>query len=156
MATLHNVSTAKDGESFFAIGPVTIENQTPPQKANNGKDYSTVFIKSAGNEMKLMLWEAASLCKMPLGVEVTLRGKFKKEGWTGSPSLRCEEITPPEGAGVYDPKDVKDKGGKPKMKDCIDAGIRAVDYVVRKERPELSAAVFTFAANAFLQGVKIE
>lgn len=155
MATLHQVASAKKGDSFIAIGPVTIHRQFNPKTSKHGKLFSSVILKSAGNEMFLTLWEEAAKWKLALG-DVTLRGKFSKDEYNGSACLRCDELTEPDGAEEWKPEDVQADLSKPKLKDCIDAGLRAADYLVRKNRPELSEAAFSFAAQAFLQGVRME
>lgn len=154
--TLHQVSTAKDGECFTAIGVVVVHKQFNPKVSKNGKLFSSVILKSAGTEVFMTLWEDAARVKLPLNTDITLRGKFTKQNYNGAASLKCEDLAAPEGASEWKPDEVQGEVEKPKMRDCIDAGIRAVDYIARKGRPELSDAVFTFAANAFLQGIKIE
>ena len=156
MATLHQVSTAKDGECFTAIGVVVVHKQFNPKVSKNGKLFSSVILKSAGTEVFMTLWEDAAKWKLPLNTDITLRGKFTKQNYNGAASLKCEELAGPEGAAEWKPEEVQGETEKPKIRDCVDAGIRAADYMVRKERPELAEAAFTFAANAFLQGVRME
>ena len=153
--TLHQVSSAKDGESFICVGPVTVIKHLKPKWTKNDRLYSTVVVKSAGNEMHLGLWDDAAKWKLPCNVESTLRGKFTKDSYQGG-SLRCEEVTAQDGWTEWPPEDIKASAEKPKLKDCIDAGLRAADYLIRKNRPELSEAAFSFAAQAFLQGVRME
>lgn len=154
--TLHQVSTAKDGESFVAIGPVIVHKQFNPKVSKNGKLFFSVILKSAGNEVFMTVWEEAAKWKLPLNVEITLRGKFTKNQYNGAASLKCEELSAPDGAVEWKPEEVQADAEKPKLKDCIDAGLRAADYLVRKNRPELAEAAFSFAAQAFLQGVRME
>jgi hypothetical protein len=155
MATLHQVSSAKDGDSFIAIGPVTVIKHIKPKWAKNDRLYSGAILQSAGNEMHLGLWDSAAKWKLPLNVPLTLRGKLVRESYQGG-SLRCEELTPPEGSLEWPEEDVRSSTGKPKLQECIDAGLRAADYLCKKNRPELAEAAFSFAANAFIQGVKLE
>lgn len=156
MATLHQVSTAKDGESFTAIGVVIVHKQFNPKISKNGKLFSSVILKSAGTEVFMTVWDEAAKVKLPLNTDITLRGKFTKNQYNGAASLKCEELVVPEGAVEWKPEEIQNAAETPKMKDCIDAGIRAADYMVRKERPDLAPAAFTFAANAFMQGVRME
>lgn len=103
----------------------------------------------------MTLWDGASKWKLALG-EVTLRGKFTKNTYNGSASLKCEELAAPEGAVEFKLEEIQGEVEKPKMKDCIDAGIRAADYIRKKGQLDLAAAAFTFGANAFLQGIRME
>lgn len=156
MATLHQVSTAKDGECFTAIGVVVVHKQFNPKVSKNGKLFSSVILKSAGTEVFMTLWEDAAKWKLPVNTDITLRGKFTKQNYNGAASLKCEELTAPDGASEWKPEEIQGEVEKPKMKDCIDAGIRAADYVTRKNLPDLASAAFAFAANAFLQGARME
>jgi len=156
MATLHQVSTAKDGESFTAIGVVVVHKQFNPKVAKNGKLFSSVILKSAGTEVFMTLWEDAAKWKLPINTDMILRGKFTKNQYNGAASLKCEELAVPENATEFKQDEIQGEPEKPKMKDCLDAGLRAADYMVRKERPDLASAAFTFAANAFMQGVRME
>jgi hypothetical protein len=156
MATLHQVSTAKDGESFTAIGVVVVHKQFNPKISKNGKLFSSVILKSAGTEVFMTVWDDAAKVKLPLNTDITLRGKFTKNQYNGAASLKCEELVVPEGSAEWKPEEIQNAAETPKMKDCIDAGIRAADYMVRKERPDLAPAAFTFAANAFMQGIRME
>ena len=156
MASLHQVSTAKDGENFTAIGVVTVHKQFNPKVAKNGKVFSSVILKSAGTEVFMTLWEDAAKSKLPLNTDITLRGKFVKNQYNGAASLKCEELAVLEGFSEFKPEDIQGEAEKPKMKDCIDAGIRAAEYMIRKNHPDLAPAAFTFAANAFMQGIRME
>ena len=105
-------------------------------------------MKSAGSELSLMLWDEAAKWKLPLA-EVELRGKFVRDDFGGKVSLKCEDLTPPEGSVEFPPEEIQGEVGKPvlpKVQDCLDAGLRCADYMLRKERPELAAAAFTFDA----------
>lgn len=132
-----------------------IHRQVAPKTAKNGKLYSTVILKSASSEYTLLLWEDAAKWKLPLK-EVTLRGKFVKNEFGGSTSLKCEEITPPDGSTQFEESEIQGEVGKVKITECLDAGLRAADWVSRKGKPEFAAAAFSFAASALLQGVKLE
>lgn len=103
-----------------------------------------------------MLWDKAAEWKLPIGDTVTLKGKFTKNTYNGAASLNCEDLQKPEGAVPIRQEDVQGPMGKPTIKQCVDAGLRAADYMIRKERPELAEAAFTFGANACLQGLKPE
>jgi len=156
MSTLHEVASAPEGKSFMSIGPVVVHKQFNPKIAKNGKLYSTVIVKATGHEIFLSLWDEAAKCRLPEG-ELTLRGKFSRTNYGSSPSLRCEDLTPPEGAGLFGDDDIKQQAdAKPLLKDCIDAGLRAADYITRKDHPELAEAAFSFAAHAFIKGVRME
>lgn len=126
-----------------------------PKTARNSKLYSIVILKSAGTEMMLSLWGDAAKWKLPL-IELTLRGKFTKEDYQGKPSLRCEELQAPDGAVEFAPGEIQGEVGKVKITDCLDAGLRAADWVSRKGKPEFAAAAFSFATQAMMQGVKLE
>lgn len=104
--------------------------------------------------MSLMLWDAAAQWTLPIDVELTLRGKFSKNTYNGSASLNCEELTMPEGSEPIKESSIQGRVMKPSMKDCLLAGLRAVDFVAAKQHPELAEMAFTFAANALIQGVK--
>lgn len=156
MSTLHEVSSAKDGESFISLGPVTVIRQTNPKTSKNNKIYSTAFLKNAGSDVSLMLWDGAAEWKLPQNTPITLRGKFVKTTYQGSASLNCDELVKPEGAVPVKPEDIQKPVEKPSIKECIDTGIRAADYMVKKDRPELAGEAFTFAANARMNGLKIE
>lgn len=154
MPSLHQVVSAKDGESFMSIGPLTIHKQFPPKVAKNNKLFSSIILKSAGNEIFMMVWGDSAKWKVPLG-EFTLRGKFTKSEYPkGTPCLQCDELVPPEGSTEFEKSEILND--RPTMKDCLDAGLRAADYMVRKERPELASVAFSFASNALLQGVRLE
>lgn len=156
MASIHEISSAKDGDSFISLGPVTVVRQTNPKTSKNGKLYSTVFLKNAASDLALMLWDQAAEWKLPQGDPITLRGKFVKNTYNGSANLNCDELTKPEGAVQVKAEDIQRPIEKPSLKECLDTGIRAADYVIRKERPELAEQAFAFAANARLQGIKPE
>jgi|688.fasta_scaffold02313_30 hypothetical protein len=156
MSTLHQVASAKDGETFISIGPVTIHKQFNPKTAKNNKIFSSVVLKSGSDEMFMTMWETAAEWKLPLGETLTLRGRFTKNTFNGSASLNCDELSKPEGAVAVKPEDIQKPVEKPTIKECLETGIRAADYMIRKERPELAEVAFTFAANAMLQGAKAE
>lgn len=140
------------------VGPVTVHRQFAPKTAKNQKLYSTVILKSAGIELMLMLWEDAAKWKLPLDVELTLRGKFTRNDFKeGKPSLQADELVAPEGAVEFGPEEVRGEEGKPTLQFCLDAGLRAAKYVTEKNQSSnLAEAAFTFACNAALQGVKPE
>ena len=104
----------------------------------------------------MMLWGKAAEWKLPLGETLTLRGRFTKNTFNGSASLNCDELLKPEGAVAVNPEDIQKPVEKPNVKECLDAGLRAADYMINKGRVELAEAAFTFAANAMLQGAKAE
>lgn len=155
MPTLHQIACAPDGTAYDLVGPVSVHRQFNPKTSKNDKLFSSVILKSAGNEMFLTLWDAAAKWKLPPG-ELTLRGKFVKNTFNGAASLKCEELAMPEGSTEWTEADVQAAEGKPKMKDCLDAGLRCADYMVTRKRPELAGEAFTFGANALIQGVKLE
>ena len=155
MATLHQLATASNGADFMTVERVTVSRQLPPKTARNNKLYSFVVLKSAGSEITLSLWDEAAKWRLPEG-ELTLRGKFVKEDYQGKPSLRCEDLTPPEGATEFAPEEIVAAAAKPSVKDCLEAGVRCADYMLTKKRPELAGVAFTFGANALLAGVKLE
>lgn len=139
----------------MTVERVTVSRQLPPKTARNNKLYSFVVLKSAGSEITLSLWDEAAKWRLPEG-ELTLRGKFVKEDYQGKPSLRCEDLTPPEGATEFAPEEIVAAAAKPSVKDCLEAGVRCADYMLTKKRPELAGVAFTFGANALLAGVKLE
>lgn len=154
--TLHQVSSAANGCEIMTVDRVTVHRQNAPKVAKNGKLYSIVILKSAGLEMMLSLWESAAKWKLPLGVELTLRGKLSKDDYDGKACLRCEELTAPEGAVEFEAGEVQAIVTKPSIKDCLEAGIRAAELMHNTNLPQLEAAAFTFAANACLNGVRPE
>lgn len=156
MATLHQLTTASNGADFMTVERVTVSRQLPPKTARNDKLYSFVVLKSAGSEITLSLWDDAAKWRLPQGVELTLRGKFLKEDYQGKPSLRCEELQAPEGSTEFGPEEIVAAIAKVKVSDCLEAGIRAADWMRKKNRPELAEVAFSFAANALLQGVRLE
>jgi hypothetical protein len=154
MASLHQVVSAKDGESFMSIGPLTIHKQIPPKVAKNKKLFSSIILKSAGNEVFMTVWGDSAKWKVPLG-EFTLRGKFTKAEYPkGSACLQCDELVPPEGSVEFDKSEVIND--RITIKDCLDAGLRAADYIIRKDRPEFASEAFSFASNALLNGAQID
>ena len=158
MPTLHQVAEAAKGDSFMQIERVTVQRQRVPKVAKNDKAFSVIMLKAAGPEMTLMLWEPATMWKLPIGVELTLRGKFIKDDYDGG-SLKCEELSQPEGAVEWPAEEIipADKPAvKASVKDCLEAGIRASEWMHKKNLPQLEAAAFTFAANACLNGVRPE
>ena len=158
MATIHQVVSAQNGQEFISIGPALVHHQMAPRTSKNQRIYSRVILKSASSELSLMLWDEAAKWKLPLA-EVELRGKFVRDDFSGKASLKCEDLTPPDGAVEFEASEVQGEVGKPilpKMQDCLDAGVRCADYVLRKDRPELTAAAFAFGCNALLQGVRLE
>ena len=106
--------------------------------------------------MMLQLWDGAAGWKLPLDVPITLRGKFSKGSYNGGSTIRCEELSKPEGAEEFKAEEIQAPLEKPSVRAAIDAGLRAADYVARKEKPELSGSAFSFAAQAFLDGHKLE
>lgn len=156
MATIHQVASAKDGETFISIGPVIVHKQFNPKTSKNNKLYSSVVLKAGSDEIFMMLWDQAAEWKLPLSESLTLRGKFTKSTFNGAASLNCDELSKPEGAVAVKPEDIQKPVEKASIKECLETGIRAADYMIRKERPELAEVAFTFAANAMLQGAKPE
>jgi hypothetical protein len=154
MATIHEISSAKDGASFISLGPVEVIRQTNPKTSKNSKLYSTAFLKNSSSDVILMLWDQAAQWKLPIGVALTLRGKFTKTTFNGQASVNCDELSKPEGAVEVKPEDIQKPIEKPTIKECIKVGLRAAEYMILKERPELAEAAFSFAANATLQGAK--
>ena len=153
--TLHEITNAKDGESFISVGPVVVAKQLPPKTAKNGQLYCSCFLKNGASDMMLQLWQGAAGWKLPLDVPITLRGKFTKGSYNGGVTIRCEELSKPEGAEQFKPEDVQAAVAKATVRECIDAGLRAADYVERKNKPELASAAFTFAAQALLDGHRL-
>jgi len=156
MATLHQIATARDGETFISIGPVTVHKQYDPKTSKNNKLFSSVILKVGGDELRMTLWEQAAEWKLPLGETLTLKGRFTKNTFNGNASLNCDELSKPEGAVAVKPEDIQRPFEKPTIKECIKVGLRATEYMILKERPELAEAAFSFAANAALQGAKPE
>jgi hypothetical protein len=156
--TLHEINSAKDGESFISVGPVVVAKQLAPKTAKNGKLYCSCFLKNGASDMMLQLWDGAAGWKLPLDTPITLRGKFSKSTFGTPPktSIRCDELSKPEGAEEFKAEEIQAPLEKPSVRAAIDAGLRAADYVARKEKPELSGAAFSFAAQAFLDGHKLE
>lgn len=140
----------------MTVDRVTVHRQNPPKVAKNGKLYSIVILKSAGLEMMLSLWESAAKWKLPLGTELTLRGKLSKDDYDGKACLRCEELTQPDGAVEFEAGEVQAVVTKPSIKECFEVGMRAAEWAHNKDVPQIEAAAFTFAANAFLNGVRLE
>lgn len=156
MASLHQIATAKDGEQFICVGPITVQSQYPPKLSKNNKRYSNVVLKTSSNEMILTLWNEASMWKIPIGVELTLRGDFFKRSYNGTVSLTCEKITQPENAVLFEDVEVQGQVIKPSIRSAIDAGLWAAEYVNLKQQSHLRATAFSFAAKAFLDGHKTE
>lgn len=155
-STLHQITTARDGEIFISIGPVTIHKQYDPKTSKNNKLFSGVVLRVGSDEMRLTLWEQAAEWKLPLGETLVLKGRFIKNTFNGAASLNCDELSKPENAVQVKPEDIQRPLEKPSIKECIETGLRAADYMIRKERPELAEAAFSFAANARFQGAKPE
>jgi len=154
--TLHEINSAKDGESFISVGPVVVAKQLRPKTAKNGQLYCSCFLKNGASDMMLQLWDGAAGWKLPLDTPITLRGKFSKGSYNGGTTIRCEELSKPEGAEEFKAEDIQAPIEKPNVRAAIDAGIRAADYVRRREWVDLQAAAFSFAAQAFLDGHKLE
>ncbi len=154
--TLHQIASTSNGTDIMSVDRVTVHRQNPPKIAKNDKPYSIVILKSAGSEVMLSLWESASKWKLPVGVELTLRGRFSKEEYQGSASLRCEELTMPEGSTEFGPEEIVVATGKPKITDCLSAGLRAAAWVTKEGKPEFSDLAFTFACHATMNGVRLE
>lgn len=156
MATIHEILSAKQGETFISVGPATVTRQANPKLSKNQRFYSTVVLKSASSEVLLMLWDDAALWKLPTNVPITLKGKFVKDNFRDTPGINCDELLQPENATKFDKPTEPGTAPKPTMKECLDAGIRGADYMARRKYPELMEAAFTFAANARMNGVKEE
>ena len=135
---------------------MSVHRQFPPKVAKNDKKFSTVILKTSSNEMMLTVWGEAAMWRLPLGVELTLRGDFSKKTYNGAAGINCEKLTQPEGAVPFEETEVQGQVEKPSVRAAIDAGLRAVDYVTRKDKPDLGPAAFAFAAQAFLAGHKLE
>lgn len=146
----------KDGEGFISVENVVVAKQLSPKTAKNGKHYCSCFLQNGGTDVMLQLWDGAAGWKLPLDTPVTLRGKFSKGSYNGGVTIRCDELSKPEGAEQFKPEDIQAPVEKPSVKTCIDAGLRGADYVERKGKPELMAAAFSFAAQALLDGHKLE
>jgi hypothetical protein len=146
----------KDGEGFISVENVVVAKQLPPKTAKNGKLYCSCFLQNGSGDVMLQLWEGAAGWKLPLDTQVTLRGKFSKGCYQGNPTIRCDELSKPEGAEQFKPEDIQAPVEKASVRACIDAGLRGADYVERKGKPELASAAFSFAAQALLDGHKLE
>lgn len=156
MASIHEIKQAKDGDQFTCVGPVTIQSQYPPKLSKNNKRYSNAVLKTSSNEISITLWNEASMWKLPIGVEITLRGTFFKRTYDGKVSITCEKITQPENAVLFNEVDVQGQVIKPSIRSAIDAGLWAAGYVAEKDQGHLRATAFSFAAKAFLDGHKTE
>jgi hypothetical protein len=158
MSSIHEILTGNEGAPIISIGPVEVVRQNAPKTSKNGKLYSTAFLKNGGTDVMLQLWDGAAGWKLPLDTPITLRGKFSKSTFGTPPraSVRCDELSKPEGAEEFKAEEIQAPLEKPSVRAAIDAGLRAADYVARKEKPELSGAAFSFAAQAFLDGHKLE
>jgi len=146
----------RDGEGFISVGPVTVAKQLQPKIAKNGKHYCTAFLKNGASDVMLNLWDGAAGWKLPLDTPITLRGKFSKGIYNGTFAIKCEDLSKPEGAEEFKPEDVQAPIAKPSVRDAIDAGLRAADYVERKDKSNLASAAFAFAAQAFLDGYSLQ
>jgi hypothetical protein len=146
----------KDGESFISVENVVVARQLAPKLAKNGKLYCGCFLKNGSTDVMLQLWDGAAGWKLPVETTITLRGKFSKGSYNGGVTIKCDELNKPEGAEEFKQEEIQTPIAKPGIRECIDAGLRAVDYVERKNKPELASAAFSFAAQALLDGHKLE
>lgn len=153
MATLHQIANAPINSEHSSIGPIVVDYQSPPKTAKNGKLFSTVLLKSAGTEVWMRVWNESAMIKLPKG-EIMLQGSFTKEEFQNKPSIRCDVLNPPKGSVEFTSDEIEGVAGKTSLKECLEAGIAAADFVSKRERPNLAEAAFTFAANATLQGLK--
>lgn len=153
MATIHEILSAKDGETFISVGPATVLRQSDPRLAKNGRPYCRVELKSGPSEVLMMLWDDAALWKLPTD-QITLKGKFVKNTFRDSPGINCDDLSPPERAIKLEVPTENGCVAKPTIKECLDTGLRAADYVTAKGRPELASEAFAFACNARMNGVK--
>ena len=156
MPTIHEINSFKEGEEFISVGPIVVTKQLSPKVAKNGRLYCTAFIKNGSSDASIFFWDDSAAWKLPLDTPITLRGKFFKNEYQGKLSIRCDELSKPEGAEQFDKKDIQVSKGKPSIKECIDAGLRAADYCVRKNAPDCASAAFAFAAQAMLDGHSME
>ena len=146
----------KDGEGFISVENIVVTKQFQPKLAANGLLFCGSWVKSGNSEMRLQLWDGAAGWKLPLDTPLTLRGKFSRGSYKDAPTIRCDELSKPEGAEQFKPEEIQASMEKPSVKASIDVGLRAIEYVSKKGFPQLSEAAFSFAAQAFLDGHKLE
>ena len=106
------------------------------------------------NEFQQRLDELSKIHKYELQ-GIVLTGNFTKADWNGT-QLNCESMDTPEGATVFDESDVVGKKPHISIIEAMNAGLKAADYVIKKDRPELASAAFEVAARALLDGISVK
>lgn len=156
MSTLHEIKASPDGTVFRSIGPLDIFSQARPKENKNGEPFSRVSCGDQFNNMSIVLKGKMAMCCLDDTAKgIVLTGNFTKADWNGT-QLNCESMDTPEGATVFEESDVVGKKPHISIIEAINAGLKAADYVTKKDRPELASAAFEVAARALLDGISIK
>lgn len=103
----------------------------------------------------MQLWGEPAIWKFPIGEAITIRGNFTKSPFNNG-SINCDNLSIPAEWVKWPEPTSAITTSQSGIKECLDTGLRAADYMIDKKRPELAEAAFSFAANARLQGAKPE
>lgn len=155
MATISEVSSLPNGKDFTLLEGVSVFSQSTPRYAKNKKPYCILNLGNKFVTASMMMWDESAKWKLPLNKELSLKGKFSKRTYQGNLSLDCNDLIKPEGAVEFKTEEF---GELPKLltiKEAMDVGLRAADYMKKADRSEFASEAFTVAATAYLNGISV-
>lgn len=157
MPTPHEICAKPDGTVFRSIGPLDIFTQSNPRENKAGELYSRVSVGDKFNNITIFLKGKVGMCCLPERAQgITLTGTFTKSDWNGV-TLNCEDMDIPEGSSVYEKGDVIGKKPDLTIKEALDVGMKAAEYMTAKmKKPELASAAFQVAAKAYLENIPVK
>lgn len=140
------------GATFYSLESFSIESQSSPRTAKNGKVFSVLNLQAGVVKTSLFLWDAAATHRIPSDTEV-LRGSFAREDFSGSKNISCQQLTIPDGSIPFTSDEVQGIAGKPTIKEILMVGKRGYDWAVKLNLPEsIQAEAFRIAAQAKMGG----
>lgn len=156
-STLHEVCSKPDGSTFSSIGPLNILSQFNPKENKNGEPFGRVIVGDGFKTLTIFLKGDAAMCCLPPRAEgVVLSGNFTKGTFNGD-CLDCMTLDPPEGSTVYEPEELIGRKPNLTIKEALDVGMKAAEYMsVKMGKPELASAAFQVAAKAYLEHIPVK
>jgi len=165
MSTLHEIKASPDGTVFRSIGPMDIFSQTKPKPNKNGEIFNRVACGDQFHHMSIVLKGAMAMREfifpkdendenLPI-IGLTLTGIFVKSDWNGT-QLNCDTLDKVKESKSFKENDVMGKKPHISIIEAMNAGLKAADYVIKKDRPELASAAFEVAARALLDGISVK
>jgi hypothetical protein len=155
MATISEISNAENGKEFTIIENVQILSQSKPRFSKKKEPYCIITLGNKFVTVTTMLWNDCAKWKLPLNKEIALKGRFIKKMYQGNVSLDCNALTKPDGAVEFKEEEFGEKPKTLTIKEAMDVGLRAADYMTKVNRSEFASEAFKVAATAYLNGISV-